>query len=264
MIDEADDLFIRRSDLKHIVNAGWTRGNAKIPRQVSGQTVYFDAFCPKGIALLGRSLPRALRALRSRCIELRMVPKRPNEKVESFNYVDDPAFAVLRQKCARWAADNAGRLKDDAKPTMPSGLNNRAAKNWHLLLAIAELAGGTWPQRSREAAERLSRSGRRPSDGVQLLAAFKQFFTESRQTTATSEEFVAYLLRDPTSIWVDHNRGGPVTQRQIAHLLGADTFDIYPQPLHPTRRGNFARRGYKLEQLEEACARYLRTDSNRR
>jgi hypothetical protein len=45
VIDEADDLFGRKSDLKHIVNAGWTRG-AKIPRQanINGayQTVYFD------------------------------------------------------------------------------------------------------------------------------------------------------------------------------------------------------------------------------
>src|SRR5215472_4857724 len=30
VIDEADDLFLRKSDLKHIVNAGWTRG-PKIP-----------------------------------------------------------------------------------------------------------------------------------------------------------------------------------------------------------------------------------------
>jgi len=56
VLDEADDLFIRKSDLKHIVNAGWTRG-AKIPRQVKiagvWTTVWFDPFRPKAIALLG-------------------------------------------------------------------------------------------------------------------------------------------------------------------------------------------------------------------
>ena len=34
IIDEADDLFTRKSDLKHIINASWTRGT-KIPRQVN-------------------------------------------------------------------------------------------------------------------------------------------------------------------------------------------------------------------------------------
>ena len=60
VIDEADDLFARKSDLKHIINAGWTRGT-KIPRQINigsvSTTVHFDPFTPKAIALLGRNLP---------------------------------------------------------------------------------------------------------------------------------------------------------------------------------------------------------------
>src|SRR5262249_40093158 len=80
-LGEADDLFNRRSDLKHIVNAGWTRG-AKIPRQVNvggaWTTAYFNCFTPKAIALLGRNLPPSTR---TRCIELRMQPKRQGEQV---------------------------------------------------------------------------------------------------------------------------------------------------------------------------------------
>src|SRR5262249_19440419 len=230
VIDEADDLFARRSDLKHIINAGWTRG-AKIPRQVNiagvWTTVYCDPFTPKAIALFGRNLPPATR---TRCIELRMQPKREGEQVEPFDQVDDAEFAVLRRKFARWAADHATALKD-AKPIMPSGLNNRAAANWKLLLAIAELAGGPWPERAGETAERLTRSGRRPSDGVRLLAAFKDMFAASRKEI-TSENVVAELRKDPTSIWADYNRGGPITQRQVALLL--DAYDIHPVPLHPT------------------------------
>jgi hypothetical protein len=256
VIDEADDLFVRKSDLKHIVNAGWTRG-AKIPRQVniSGvwTTVYFDPFTPKAISLLGRNLPAATR---TRCIELRMLPKRSDEKVEDFNQLDDAQFAVLRRKLARFAADNAVALKD-AQPQMPTGLNNRVAANWKLLLAIAERAGGPWLQRAREAAKRLSQSGRRPSDGVQLLAAIRTMF-EGGKTELTSEAIVAELRSDPTVIWVDYNRGGPITQRQVAHLLSA--YDIYPGPLHPTRRSDFARRGYKYEQFADAFARYLPAD----
>jgi hypothetical protein len=47
IIDEADDLFYRKSDLRAIVNAGWSRGT-KIPRQ--GR--WYDPFCPKILGIL--------------------------------------------------------------------------------------------------------------------------------------------------------------------------------------------------------------------
>lgn len=256
VLTEADDLFAHKRDLKHIVNAGWTRG-AKVPRQVNIRgvwtTAYFDVFTPKVIDLLGRSLPRATR---TRCIELRMLPKRHDEQVEPFEQLDDAEFAVLRRKFARWAADNAAALKD-AKPVL-SGLNNRAAMNWRLLLAIAELAGGSVPKQAREAAERLSRSGKQPSDGVRLLTALKEMFASRNSNAITSADIVAELCRDPTGIWVEYHRGGPITQWGVARLL--DAYDIHPVSLHPTRRKDFSRQGYKLEQFEDAFMRYLPAD----
>jgi hypothetical protein len=249
-LDEADDLFNRRSDLKHIVNAGWTRG-AKIPRQVNiggvWTTVHFDPFTPKAIALLGRNLPAPTR---TRCIELRMRMKREDEQVEEFHQLDDAEFAVLRRKFARWAADHATALKD-AKPIMPSGLNNRAAANWKLLLAIAELAGGPWPESAREAAERLTRGGRRPSDGVRLLAAFKEIFASCKEITSVAVQ--TKLREDPTSIWAEYSGGRPITQRQTALLL--DAYDI-----QPTNLGSKRLKGYRAEDFEDAFARYLPAD----
>jgi putative DNA primase/helicase len=256
-IDEADDLFARKSDLKHIINAGWTRG-FKIPRQVNiggaWVTVFFDPFTPKAIALLGRNLPPATR---TRSIELRMQPKRKDEKVDEFQHVDDAEFAVLRRKFARWAADNAAALKE-AKPTVPAGLNNRAAMNWTLLLAIAELAGGEWPERAREAAERLTRRGRLPSDGVKLLAAIKTMFAENGKKAIASKTIVAELIKDPTDIWVAYNHGGAVTQRHIAHLLS--DYDITPDTVHPQGRSSDSPKGYKLDQFTDAFARYVPVD----
>jgi putative DNA primase/helicase len=249
-LDEADDLFSRRGDLKHIVNSGWTRG-AKIPRQVNvggvWTTAYFDPFTPKAIALLGRTLPPATR---TRCIELRMLPKRHDEKVASFNQLDDVEFAVLRRKFARFAIDNAATLKE-AKPIIPAGLNNRAEANWKLPLAIAELAGGDWPKRAREAAERLTRGGRRPSDGVLLLARFKEIFASCKEITSVAVQ--AKLREDPTDIWVEYSGGRPITQRQIALLL--DAYDIQPTNVGPKRL-----KGYRAEDFEDAFARYLPAD----
>jgi len=50
IIDEADDLFYRKSDLRAIVNAGWSRGT-RIPRQ--GR--WYDPFCPKILGILGKT-----------------------------------------------------------------------------------------------------------------------------------------------------------------------------------------------------------------
>jgi hypothetical protein len=255
-ISEADDLLERKSDLKHIVNAGWTRG-FKISRQakINGilQTVHFDPFCPKIIDLLGQNLPRITR---TRCVELRMLPKRPDEQVEDFNQADDVEFAILRRKFARMIADNAAVLKD-AKPNM-SGLNNRLAKNWRPLFAIAELAGGDWPKRVREAAEHLSKKGRRPSAGVQLLAGFCAYFVENRAIEVTSEAIVPALAANPTSLWAGFNHGGLITKIQVANLL--DQYEIDPVSLHPTKRKDFSRQGYKILQFADAFSRYLPPD----
>jgi hypothetical protein len=257
VIDEADDLFTRKSDLKHVMNAGWTRGFT-IPRQVKingiWQTVHFDPFCPKLIALLGCNLPPQTR---SRCIELRMLPKRHDEVTEEFDQRDDAEFAILRRKLACFATNNAVILKD-AKPIMPVGFNNRTAANWKLLLAIADLAGGDWPQRAREAAEHLSRSRHRPTFGVKLLAEFSACFIESYTTEVTSETMKERLAANPVGIWIDYNHGGPITQRQIADLL--DPFEINPVSLHPTKRKDFSRQGYRILQFADAFARYLPPD----
>jgi hypothetical protein len=256
ILDEADDLFARKSDVKHVINASWTRGT-KIPRQAkigdNWVTVQFDPFCPKVIGLLGRNLPRTLK---TRSIEIRMVPKRPDETVEAFEHVDDFESATLRRQLARFAADNAAALKT-MQPTFPAGMNNRVRMNWKLLLAIAELAAGPWPQRAREAAERLSRSGRQPSDGVKLLAAMRDMFKQRKKVIA-SEAVVEQLCQDPTDIWASYNRGGRVTQRQVAALL--DPFDIHPDTVHPTGRSNFSIKGYRFEQFVDAWARYLPVD----
>ena len=253
LVDEADDLFQRKSDVKHIFNVAWTRGT-KIPRQVQVQgvsmTVWFDPFCPKVVGLLGMKLPRTLVG---RSIVIKLLPKKADEKVEDFSHVDDEEFANLRRKLARWSADNVAAIKE-LKPLLPANFNNRLAANWRLLLVIAELAGGTWPRQAREAAVRLSRTARKPSWGVQLLQSFRAMFANA-QREITSQQVVAELNADPTGPWVEYNRGGPITQRQVADLL--EQYDIRPVHFHPTKRSTLTRRGYKSVQFADAFARYL-------
>src|SRR5262249_47189600 len=120
IIDDADNLFLRKPDLVHIINVSWTRDSAKIPRQVHNRTYWFDVFCPKIFAGIGRGLKPATL---TRCIDVRMLPKLRDEKVADFEHVDDDTFVTLRRKWARFAADSVAALKG-AAPGM-SDFNNR-------------------------------------------------------------------------------------------------------------------------------------------
>jgi hypothetical protein len=246
IIDEADDLFCRNSNLRAIVNAGWSRGT-RIPRL--GR--WYDPFCPKILGILGKTkLPRTIA---SRSIILRMWPKKPEEKAEDFAYADDPEFSTIRRKLARWAADNLTIIKE-LKPPQPPGFNNRLSANWKLPLQIAQHAGGGWREQARRSAIYLSRTPYEPSIGVQLLAALRAMFTKNR-TQITSEQVVRQLLADPDSQWHEYRNRGPITKNQVAALL--KDFEIRPVVVHPTKRADLSRHGYRAAQFEDAFARFL-------
>src|SRR5262249_44315009 len=107
LIDEADQLFRRKPALAEVVNVGWTRGSARIPRMMHGVMHEFDVFCPKVIGMLGLNLPGTTA---SRAIVCRLWPKLPSEQVADFRHVDDDNFTALRRKALRWAADSAAAL----------------------------------------------------------------------------------------------------------------------------------------------------------
>ena len=96
--------------------------------------MFFDPFCPKAVTLIGERLPQALR---TRCIIIKLWPKKIDDKIETFSLIGDDECSVLRRKLARWSKDNAAGL-EVAQPSLPERFNNRVVCNWQLLLAIAE------------------------------------------------------------------------------------------------------------------------------
>ena len=180
-------------------------------------------------------------------------PSGLSEKVEDFVYADTPEFLELRRKLMRWSADHATTLAE-AKPTLPPGFNNRRAANWRLLLAIADGAGGDWPKRARQAAIKLlSRESTEPSAGVRLLTALQEIF--ANRTEITSAELVQLLAADPDAEWGAFRGRAVISQRELAALL--KPYDVRPIVLHPTKRLNLSRRGYRRAQFKDAFARFL-------
>jgi hypothetical protein len=259
-IDDADKLLAEDRDLAAIIRASWKRG-VYIPRTVKGVVYLFDAFGPRclnGIDLLAHLDP----ATRTRCITVRMLPKLEGERgVTSLRYADgDENFVILRRKFLRWATDNMATLKD-AKPRMPDGFFSRLEENYHLLFAIADLAGGDWPKKARAAAVRLARSRDLPSLGKRLLAIFYDLFVR-HGSVLTSKRAEALVPAEDDEFADYKGSGRPITRFQIAALLRV--YPSSPDPIEPLapglvhpRGGHTADRGWHEDRFAIAFKHFL-------
>jgi hypothetical protein len=193
-----------------------------------------------------------------------MWPKRSDEHVEEFLHRDDDAFATLRRKLLRFANDRAKAIAE-IKPTFPDGFDNRLRANWKLLLAIAELASGKWPERVRKAAAFIA-GKTEGSQGARLFTAFHAMCAARLAEGAPgiiilSEDAIAFMHAfDP--YWANDYRGsdgrpGEITQNKLAALLR--NYEIQPQQTRPTRRANLSRKGYVIfEKGNWSVARHVR------
>jgi Protein of unknown function (DUF3631)/Arm DNA-binding domain len=203
---------------------------------------------PEGTAMKGRKLPDTTL---SRAIVIEMKRKKPHELAADFDHVDDEDFARLRRQCLRWANDAATPLTL-ARPEIPPGFHNRVRANWKPLLAIAELAGDDWKEKTWEAAEALSGVTPTGSVGVRLLADIKGVFAGGDLDEVLSRVLVEKLTADLESPWHEWKGGKPLTQKQLANLLREFTIisvDVRPGVIHG--------KGYKRAQFEDAWSRYL-------
>ena len=81
-----------------------------------------------------------------------MQRKMPAEKCDRMRHLNATKYRI---RCAEFVAAHSDAIAN-AQPDIPPTLNDRAADIWEPLLAIADLAGGDWPQLARQAALKLS------------------------------------------------------------------------------------------------------------
>jgi putative DNA primase/helicase len=182
-----------------------------------------------------------------------MLPKLEHETVISMRYAgEDENFVILRRKFLRWATDNIAALKT-ARPRMPEGFFSRLEENYHLLFAIADLAGGEWPKKARAAAVKLSQERDAPSLGKRLLAIFFALFIR-HGPQLTSKQAEALVPAEDDEFADYRNSGRPITRFQIAALLRP--YQVYPGLIHP-RGGHTADRGWNATSFAIAFKHYL-------
>jgi putative DNA primase/helicase len=244
LIDEADSFAKDNEELRGILNSGHTKAAANVIRNVDHKPRRFSTWAPKAIATIGTLAD----TLEDRAVVVRLQRKPPGATVERLGRRDNADFAALRSQAARWAADNFDKLADP-DPKMPN-LNDRAADNWRPLLAIADLAGGTWPEEARRAACLLSGEQQDGAIGVELLRDIRSTFGDD--DVIRSSDLVAKLTADAERPWAEWKHGRPLTQKQLAGLLAP--FHIISLTVHPP--GLPDGKGYRRIDFEEAWAAY--------
>ena len=139
---------------------------------------------------------------------------------------------------------------------MPSTLRGRGADNWRHLIAIADVAGGEWPLRARQAAETLSAGRSEQSAGIMLLEDLRALFAARGTDRLPSAEIVEALGNMEDRPWSEWKAGRPITVRQLARLL--EPFGVSPNSI---RTGTGTIKGYLLSQFDEPFRRYLQNRS---
>lgn len=261
LFDEVDAIWTKRGqddsheDLRALLNAGYKVG-ATIPRCVgkSHDVVRFPVFCAVALAGLG-DLPETIM---TRSIIVRMRRRAPHERVSEFRTrVHAPTGNDLRARLAEWAAE-IGRDVGEAWPTFPDGVEDRPAELWEPLLAIADAAGGHWPDTARAACAQLccAAQDRQASLGVRLLADLRTVFGD---VDALHTETILDRLHHPEESGLDADapwpelRGKPLDTRGLASML--QQYGVKPRKVR--QPGGPPKKGYRRDDLWDAWQRYL-------
>ncbi|MCH7641517.1 DUF3631 domain-containing protein, partial [Patescibacteria group bacterium] len=176
----------------------------------------FSTFAPKAIAGIG-ALPDTIE---DRAISITMKRKAPGEKAERFRYRKaKEGGAGLKAALEAWSTVSASLV--GAEPDLPEALDDRARDGWEVLLAIADMAGGDWPRRAREAALALS-AGREEVDdslGLRLLADTRDIFQQTQDERLPTAILLSKLNALEESPWGGWRKDKGLSSRNLANLL---------------------------------------------
>lgn len=256
LFDEIDTVFGPKAkdneDLRGLLNSGHRRGAMAGRCVVRGKVVETEelpAYCAVAVAGLG-DLPDTIL---TRSVIIKMRRRAPGEQVEPFRHrVHAGEGAQLANSLAFWAEDIEDKLTD-IWPEMPAGIVDRAADVWEALLAVADAAGGTWPERARAAAVALvaASMGGEPSLGIRLLSDLRDIFSGLDAVAAGTDELLTKLREVEEGPWADL-RGKPIDARGLSSRLRK--YEVKPKNL---RVNGSVIKGYSREDLHDVFLRYL-------
>ena len=262
LVDEIDAIWKARSDqaeaVRSVLNSGSRRGAYVVRGTPDGQPVKFTTWSPKVLA--GISNGHLPDTIRDRSIVLRIERLRPDEHVDDLFPVDlaEP-MAKLRDQFENWAAHRLEALTAWRRKQRIPELDARLQEAWDPLLAIAEDAGGNWPERARAAAVALAkgRGDDEQTHGHVLLAALRPIFDAEGDPLA-SKTICRALNDDELLPFGGYSDGRGIAPRELAKLL--KPYAIKPRNVRSAGITGICK-GYHREQLAEAWKRYAPEDT---
>ncbi|KOG31616.1 DUF3631 domain-containing protein [Streptomyces resistomycificus] len=261
LFDEIDTVFGPKAgdneELRGFLNAGHRRTGVTYRCIGDGgnQTVQaFPSYCAVAVAGLG-SLPDTIL---TRSVIIRMRRRARNETVEPFRArIHEAEGHKLRDRLAEWA-EQAREFVMGAWPDMPDGVADRPADVWEPLLAVADAAGGHWPERAREACLTLvkaSRANDKGSIGVRLLTDLRDHVMVGIDRLPTVAILDRLNALDDAP-WADLH-GKPLDNRRLSKMLAEYmTADNEPIASRNIKAAGSVLKGYYATDLWDAWARY--------
>ncbi|MFD5160538.1 DUF3631 domain-containing protein [Streptomyces hawaiiensis] len=261
LFDEIDTVFGPKAgdneELRGFLNAGHRRTGVTYRCIGDGgqQSVQaFPSYCAVAVAGLG-SLPDTIL---SRSVIIRMRRRARNEKVEPFRArVHEAEGHKLRDRLATWA-EQVREAVMGAWPTMPDGVTDRPADVWEPLIAVADAAGGEWPERARAACVELvtaSKANDKGSLGVRLLTDLRDHVMVGIDRLPTVAILDRLNALDDAP-WADLH-GKPLDNRRLSKMLAEYmTVDNEPITSRNIKTGGSVLKGYYAADLTDAWARY--------
>jgi len=263
LLDESDAAFGGEKDyaeaLRGILNSGYRRsGKASLCIGQGANLTYkdFSTFGAKCIAGIG-TLPDTVA---DRAIPIQLRRRTSDEPCSRWRQRDGHAEAAPLFKTLRaWAA---GKHVIDAlrqaRPALPPIDDDRKLDVLEPLLAIADVAGGSWATQARESAVALVGTVNDTDIVVELLRDVRDIVVtpDPEAAVLATKDLIGKLtaLEDrPWATWGKQQK--PITGRALARLLGP--LDIHPGQLELLR-------GYRWDAFNDAIARYLPSEVSSR
>lgn len=251
LADECDSWLRDNEELRGMLNSGHRRTGKAYRCQGEGHAIRaFDVFAPVVLCGIGALTG----TLHDRSIVITLKRAKLGELRQRFDSRRTQDEQELCRKLARFCFDNCAAL-EACDPVLPPGLFNRLADNWRPLFAIADVAGGDWPQRVAVAFTKLTSNDDIDAQGVgvMLLADIRQVFSDAKTERIFSKVLVATLCAMTDRPWPEARNGHSISEVWLANHL--KNFCIKPKTLRigPKQRA----KGYELVDFIEAFERYL-------
>jgi Protein of unknown function (DUF3631) len=259
-----------------IFNSGYERASANIMRSARGSdgsdydAKHFAVSAPVVFGFVQKSgAPLLPETVQSRSLDIILKRKRKDEKVRKLAVSDEADLKALKERAQKWTKLALAQLQE-ADPELPDCLYNRDQDNWRPLIAVADAAGGHWPQTAREVAREISGHSEDPDIRVKLLAVIRRPFEAKGLDRIETKTLIGGLCGDEERPWQSHNvqdtaKSGyindnsskysyGISDRQIAALLR--DFGIKPKMMR-FPGAEKPMRGYERAPFEDAWSRYL-------